>query len=161
MHKYKVVEKNAMVGRLKGKRVYKAQQILTGRINSDTLFHHIAKGSTVEYADVKAVVYGFAESLSEYLDMGYSVDVEDLGIFRPTFGSEEVEAGKVFTFRNLHPLHIRFSPRGLLDAICEDAEFECLENPTKIGTKKPEEKEAEQKPSDQSTEEESSKGAGL
>ncbi len=111
MLKYKVIEREAKLGKHAGQRVQQAQQVLSGQVSFRQLCERLAKDTTVGQADIRAVLYQLADVVSEYMDLGMSVDCGELGKFRPTFGSKQVPVGEEFRTSDLKSPRITFVPR--------------------------------------------------
>ncbi len=124
MLKYKVVEREAKLGKYEGQRVQQAQQVLTGNVTFQQLCRALSSGSTVCEADVKAVLSQLADKVSEYLDLGMSVDCGELGKFRPTFGSRQVPVGEKFRNEDIKSPKITFVPRQKFKEFKFRAQFE-------------------------------------
>lgn len=124
MLKYKVVQKRAILGKYAGEQVQVAQQVLTGNVTFQQLCRALSSGSTVCEADVKAVLSQLADKVSEYLDLGMSVDCGELGKFRPTYGSRQVPIGEKFRAEDLKSPKITFVPRQKFKEFKYRAQFE-------------------------------------
>ncbi len=124
MLKYKLVTKKATLGKHKDNDVQQAQMVLSGNVSFDKLCEALSHGSTVGKADVKAVLSQMSEKIAEFLDLGMSVDCGDLGIFRPSFSSEQVPVGEKFTAEHLRKPKIVFTPRKDFKDCLKNAKFE-------------------------------------
>ncbi len=127
MLKYKVTEREANFGKNKGQKVQVAQMVLGGKVTFDKLCEALSKDSTVGKADVKAVLSQMADKISEFLDLGMSVDCGDLGLFRPSLGSEQVLVGEKFTTAHLKKPKIVFTPRKEFKDCLKNAQFQKVE----------------------------------
>lgn len=121
---YRVVSRRATLGPNKGKEVYGAQPVLTGKISFDNLCRQLADGSTVDAADVKAVLSRMATVISRNLEMGMSVDCGELGLFRPSFGSKSVEREDDFTTQLISRPKVVFTPRAAFKNSLQGVGFE-------------------------------------
>lgn len=108
---YNLHRREMKVGKHQGKQVYLAKPVLTARVSFDHLCKQLADGSTVDAADVKAVLSRMATVISRNLEMGMSVDCGELGLFRPSFGSKGVEAEDEFNASLITPARVVFTPR--------------------------------------------------
>ncbi len=124
MLKYKVVEKEALLGTNKGQMVQQAQMVLGGKVTFDKLCEALSKDSTVGKADVKAVLSQMSEIIAEFLDLGMSVDCGDLGIFRPSISSEQILVGEKFTTEHIRKPKIIFTPRKEFKDCLKNVQFE-------------------------------------
>ncbi len=124
MLKYKVVEQEAKLGKYAGQKVQQAQQVLGGQVSFRQLCERLAKDTTVGQADIRAVLYQLADVVSEYMDLGMSVDCGELGKFRPTFGSKQVPVGTEFRASDIKNPKVTFVPRTLFKEFQTRATFE-------------------------------------
>lgn len=88
--KYKLVKRKLNFGAQKGKVVYIAQPVNLGKIGFDDLVKEVSGGSTVDAADVKAVLSRLHTVISRLTERGFSVECGELGTFRASFGSKSV-----------------------------------------------------------------------
>ncbi len=124
MLKYKVLKQKAVLGKYKGKNVQVAQAIISGNVTFEKLCEALSKGSTVDKADVKAVLTQLSEKVAEFMDLGMSVDCGDLGLFRPSFGSKQVPENEKFTVEHIKKPRVVFTPRKEFKDCLKNAEFE-------------------------------------
>ncbi len=124
MLKFRVVEKTPTLGKYKGQKVQQAQQVLSGNVSFRQLCERLSKDTTVGQADIRAVLYQLADVVSEYMDLGMSVDCGELGKFRPTFGSKQVPVGEEFRAIDIKKPRITFVPRSLFKEFQYRASFE-------------------------------------
>lgn len=111
--KYKLVKRKLNFGAQKGKIVYVAQPVNLGKIGFEDFVKEMADGSTVDAADVKAVLSRLHTVISRLTERGFSVECGELGTFRPSFSSAAVEDEKKFNVSNsvLRKSSLRLSPR--------------------------------------------------
>ena len=122
---YKLILQEARLGKNKGKKIYKAQPITRGKVSFDAFCREVSDGSTVDVADVKAVLSRLHTVISRNLDRGFSVEVGELGTFRPSFGSVEVLNEKEFdVLKHIRKPRIIFHPRVAFASSLESAHFE-------------------------------------
>lgn len=143
MLQYHLTSRLAKLGKNQGKTVYYAQAVSRGTLTFETFCREVADGSTVDAADVKAVLSRLHTVITRNIARGFSVEVGELGNFRPTFGSSEVLDPKEFD-ANLHVRRpkITFSPRrAFATSLQAGATFERIVSTTpkskKKGTAKP------------------------
>ncbi len=112
MLQYHLSSRTTKVGKNKGKTVYYAQYRTRGLIPFDVFCREVADGSTVDVADVKAVLSRLHTVITRNIERGFSVEVGELGNFRPTFGSAEVLDPKDFDItKHVRSPKITFRPR--------------------------------------------------
>ena len=104
MLQYHLSSRTTKVGKNKGKTVYYAQYRTRGLIPFDVFCR--------EVADVKAVLSRLHTVITRNIERGFSVEVGELGNFRPTFGSAEVLDPKDFDItKHVRSPKITFRPR--------------------------------------------------
>ena len=122
---YKLISQEAKLGKNKGKKVFRAQGVLRGKVSFDAFCREVSDGSTVDAADVKAVLSRLHTVITRNLDRGFSVEVGELGTFRPSFGSVEVLEEKEFDVgKHIRKPRIIFHPRVAFASSLEGAHFE-------------------------------------
>lgn len=109
--KYRLVAQKTGVGKNKGKTIYTANPVTIGRIGFDEFVKEVAEGSTVDPADVKAVVNRLHTVITRLTSRGFSVEVGELGTFRASFGSPEVLKAEDFKASSIKPAKIIFTPK--------------------------------------------------
>ncbi len=122
------MKRKANFGKHKGKNVQVAQSVISGNVSFDKLCEALSKDSTVGKADVKAVLSQMSEKIAEFLDLGMSVDCGDLGLFRPSFGSEQVPEGEKFTVEHIKKPRVVFTPRKEFKNCLRNAQFQRINN---------------------------------
>ncbi|MDO4707118.1 MAG: hypothetical protein Q4A61_01675 [Porphyromonadaceae bacterium] len=116
--KYRVLTREVLLGKDKGKRMQFAQSITTNKITFKRFCEEIADGSTVGSADVKAVLDRMVTVLRRHMQDGESVDCGELGTFTPTFGSSGVPEGEDFTAKaSIRDPKISFRPKPAFKAL--------------------------------------------
>lgn len=101
--KFRVVTRPVPAGKNKGQTMQFAQALTSKRITFKRLCEEIADGSTVDTADVKAVLDRLVRVMRRHLEDGESVECGDLGTFSTTFGSEGIPLEEEFR----SSIHIR------------------------------------------------------
>ena len=109
--KYKLVKRKLNIGAQKGKEVYIAQAVNLGKIGFEDFVKEMSDGSTVDAADVKAVLSRLHTVISRLTERGFSVECGELGTFRASFGSKSVENAKSFNVSDIRPAKIIFTPK--------------------------------------------------
>ena len=81
------------------------QPVLDGVVGMDMICRQIAGRSSLTAGDVKNVLTNFLDELPTYMLMNRSVQLEDFGILRISFGSEGVDRAEDFSCQtpNLQP----------------------------------------------------------
>lgn len=109
--KFKLVERKTTLGKNAGKKLITAQPIIHGKVSFSDFCKELADGSTVDAADVKAVLSRLATVITRNLERGMSVDCGDLGTFRPAFGSKGVLSMDEFKTELISRPRVVFTPR--------------------------------------------------
>lgn len=127
------------VGKNKGKTVYAARAVTRGVLPFDDFCREVADGSTVDVADVKAVLSRLHTVITRAVERGFSVEVGELGNFRPSFGSIEVLDAATFSPQeHIRRPKILFHPRAsFVGGIRAGVGFERVELAPKAKKSKP------------------------
>ena len=94
-----------------------------GLIGIDQLTPKIAKLSTVNGADVKAVLFGLADAVPELLSEGYIVDMGDLGVFRLVLHSQGVETEEEAGPHQVKKATIHFRPSEMFKTMLKTLKY--------------------------------------
>ncbi|MDR2969537.1 MAG: hypothetical protein LBV32_08045 [Tannerellaceae bacterium] len=86
--KYRVNKKRNGVNK---KELYYAQPVWSGLVGTREIAHQLAARSTLSPADIRATLIGLVEVMENYLHLGYSVKLDDLGVFRLSLTSDGYE----------------------------------------------------------------------
>ena len=122
---YKLISGKSTLGKNKGKKVFRAQGVLRGKVSFDAFCREVSDGSTVDTADVKAVLSRLHTVITRNLERGFSVEVGELGTFRPSFGSVEVLEEKEFeAVKHIRKPRVIFHPRVAFASSLEGVHFE-------------------------------------
>jgi len=97
-------------GAAQGSKLWYAQSNLTGICTMDELCNEIADRSTATSGDIKLTIDGLVQILSRRLQAGQSVQLGELGTFRPSLGSEGVETKEDFHASMIRNPRIIFYP---------------------------------------------------
>ena len=125
MLQYHLIKQTSKVGKNKGKTVYRAQSVTRGKVSFDAFCREVSDGSTVDAADVKAVLSRLHTVITRNLERGFSVEVGELGTFRPSFGSVEVLSEKEFeAVKHIRKPRVLFHPRVAFASSLQGAHFE-------------------------------------
>ncbi len=126
MLKYKVIQQEAKLGKYAGQRIQRAQQVLTGNVSFAQFCRVLAKKSALSEGDVRALMFELPDTISEFMELGMSVDCGELGKFRPTFGSLQIPEGEKFRSEYIKTPRITFVPRQKFKEFRHRATFECI-----------------------------------
>ena len=132
--KFRIVSRKVLSGEHKGETHYFAAPTDLGRISYKAFVEEVAEGSTVDPADVKAVIDRMTRVIYKRAMEGCIVDAGELGIFRPTFGSKGVAEKVKANYQLIKQPRIRYTFRQTLGSL-RNAHFEQVEGPTKSKTK--------------------------
>lgn len=128
MAEYEMQESN--LPNEKGERVLYPRIVLSGQLSTRRLLEELASGTTYNVGEAMGLLSAFASHMAYYLGQGYSVKVDELGIFTPSLefkeGKEPGESGVEATRRNARSLRmggVNFRPDkqfvALLNRECE------------------------------------------
>ena len=87
------------------------QPVLDGVAGMDMICRQIAGRSSLTAGDVKNVLTNFLDELPTYMLMNRSVQLEDFGILRISFGSEGVDRAEDFSSSLIRGVKIVFTPK--------------------------------------------------
>jgi predicted histone-like DNA-binding protein len=87
---------------------YYAVPIRSGSVDIVQLAKKLSQRSTLSVADVRATIIGLVELIEEHLHQGYSVKLDDLGIFTISASSEGFDNAEDCTPRKVHAKKICF-----------------------------------------------------
>lgn len=94
--KFRVIKRKMSLGKHAGKKVQVAGVITRGKVTFANFCKEVSDGSTLTSADVKAVVDRMIHVIRHNVGQGRSVEIEELGIFRPLFRCRPVAEGEEF-----------------------------------------------------------------
>lgn len=134
MLKFRIVSRKVLAGEHKGETHYFAAPTDMGRISYRDFVEEVAEGSTVDPADVKAVIDRMTRVIYKRAMEGCIVDAGELGIFRPTFGSKGVPEKEKADYRLIKRPRIRYTFRQTLGSL-RNARFEQVDEATKCKPK--------------------------
>jgi predicted histone-like DNA-binding protein len=83
--KYRVKHKRNGIN---DKDLYHAVPAWSGLIGTREIAEQIARGSSLTSGDVRATLYALAEVMETYLHGGYSVKLDEIGVFRLSLTSD-------------------------------------------------------------------------
>lgn len=106
------------------------QPMLDGVIGMDTICRQIAGRSSLTAGDVKNVLTNFMDELPTYMLMNRSVQLEDFGILRISFGSEGAERAEDFSSSLIRGVKIVFTPSAKMkERVKSEITFEVIKKP--------------------------------
>ena len=79
--------------------IYTAQPILYSAMQTEEVLEAIEKKSALSKGDIRSTLISLSEVIFDAMESGRSVDLGELGHFRPTFRSKAVENPKDFDTR--------------------------------------------------------------
>lgn len=93
---------------------YYAQPVYDGTIDIDVIAKRIAGRSSLTAGDIKNVLSNFLEELPNYMLLGRSVKLNELGTFRISFSSEGVVKPEDFKASMIKDVKIIYTPDSAL-----------------------------------------------
>lgn len=87
---------------------YYAVPVRSGMVDIVKLAKLLSQRSTLSQADVRATIIGLVELIEEYLQQGYSVQLDDLGIFTVSASSDGFDNAEDCTPSRVHAKKICF-----------------------------------------------------
>lgn len=95
----------------KGERILYPRLVLSGQLNARYLIEHLASGTTYNVGEAMGLITAFTREMAYYLGQGYSVKVDELGIFTATLefkeGKAPQESGVDATRRNARSIQVK------------------------------------------------------
>ncbi len=111
MLNYKIANRELPTKDGKKKKYYFARTVINNQISFEEFCEELADGSTVDKADVMAVISRMTTVIARHLDRGNSVDCGSLGKFRPSVRSKSVESEDDFRTELMKSPAVIFTPR--------------------------------------------------
>ena len=106
------------------------QPVLDGVVGMDMICRQIAGRSSLTAGDVKNVLTNFLDELPTYMLMNRSVQLEDFGILRISFGSEGVDRAEDFSSSLIRGVKIVFTPSAKMkERVKSEITFEVINRP--------------------------------
>ncbi|MDN4753840.1 hypothetical protein QYZ87_04745 [Porphyromonadaceae bacterium W3.11] len=136
---YKIIQRK---NRLKDNQVMQsAMQVNRGRVPIRDIAKRLEQITSLGRGDVMNVLTHLGEVVAEYIRLGYSVNLHELGTFTPRLSSRSVPAGEKFTADYIKGVNMRFTPSTYIKDELKQLQLECSENVCSIGKKEESEKE--------------------
>ncbi len=109
---YVLYEREAVLGKLKGKTVIQAQPTGRKRVSHRNFCEEVARATTFTGAEVEAVLRLAAEIAKRHVENGNIVEFGDIGTLKPSFKSKQIEKGVEEFNANVHIVKpvVRLSP---------------------------------------------------
>lgn len=110
---------------------YYGQPSIDRQITMDTICRQIAGRSSLTAGDVKNVLTNFLDELPTYMLMNQSVQLEDFGTLRISFGSLGVDKPEEFAANLIRDIKIIFTPNvKMKNRIKSEITFEIIRDVT-------------------------------
>ena len=120
---FKVIERGEPGVAGGGQKKFYATQVATGESDIDNLTRSIERTSTVSGADIRAVLYGFVETMMDDLAAGKIVKLGELGNFRVSISSEGKNTGEEVNASAIKNARIIFSPGKKLKKLLQSLDY--------------------------------------
>ena len=122
--KYKVIAKGQPGVKGGGKKQYYASIVNQDIQGIDKITEEVEKASTVNGADIRAVLYGAVEAINGFLEDGDIVRLGDLGSFRLSLSSTGEAKPEDVTVNSINGARIIFTPGTMLKKLLANLKFE-------------------------------------
>ena len=106
-----------------GTKKFYASAIVTNNVGIEELTAEISKLSTVNGADISAVLYGIVEVLPQLLAKGNSIQLGDLGFFRISISSNPSDSEEEVSSGNIRKSKVLFRPGKKIGAMLKTLSF--------------------------------------
>ena len=121
--RYKLIErKNPQQREAEGK-LY-ATPVIEGKVSQQEIAAEIVRMSSLARGDISNVIDSLLDTVPNYLLMGKSVSLGDLGTFRVSFSSEGVTTADEFNVGKISGVRVSFLPSPALRKALRDIKFE-------------------------------------
>lgn len=109
MAKYEMQELN--LPNEKGERILYPRLVLSGQLSARQLMEELARGTTYNVGEAMGLLTAFARQMAYHLGQGYSVKIDELGIFTATLefkeGKSPQESSVDATHRNARSIRVK------------------------------------------------------
>lgn len=122
--KYKVVAKGEPGVKGGGKKKYYAANVNQDVQDINKITEEVERASTVNGADIRAVLYSAVEAINGFLADGDIVRLGDLGSFRLSLSSTGEAKPEEVTVSNINGARIIFTPGSMLKNLLATLKFE-------------------------------------
>ena len=106
-----------------GQKKYYASLVSKGEVGVDDLTSYIEDASTVNGADIRAVIYALITNVSKELAKGNIVKLGDLGTFRLSISSEGHEEEDKVSANSVKSAKILFRPGSKLNTMLKTLDY--------------------------------------
>ena len=118
--KFRVKQKRNGINKME---LYYAVPAWSGLIGTREIAQRIAQRSTLSAADIRATLIALAEVMETYLHEGYSVKLDDIGVFRLSVTSDGYETPEECTPRRVRIAKLCFRADTQIKKKSEICEF--------------------------------------
>lgn len=123
--KYHLVQRKDMrKGAAPNAQLYYGQIRTQGKLTFDKLCQKVSNISTASKGDVQLVISGLLNTLTEYLELGFSIKVGELGTFRMSVGSEGTDDKAKFNTALFKKPRVIFTPGSMLRTLVDEVGFD-------------------------------------
>ncbi|MDN4753159.1 hypothetical protein QYZ87_06715 [Porphyromonadaceae bacterium W3.11] len=129
---YKIVQRKSKLNG--GQQIQMATQMSKGKVPIRDIAKRLEQITSLGRGDVMNVLTHLGEVVSEYMRLGYSVNLHELGTFTPRISSKSVPAGEKFTSDYIRGVKMRFTPSTFIKAELSRVKFECQADVCKAPT---------------------------
>lgn len=132
---YKIIQRK---NRLKDNQVMQsAMQVNRGRVPIRDIAKRLEQITSLGRGDVMNVLTHLGEVVAEYIRLGYSVNLHELGTFTPRLSSRSVPAGEKFTADYIKGVNMRFTPSTYIKGELKQLQLECQADVCKAPSEAP------------------------
>lgn len=108
-YKFKKTKKTITVGKNPGEK-YVLAMASDGKVDTDMLCKYIERNSSISEQDIKILMRALADVISENIELGRGVNLEDLGTFLPNIHSTGSDTVEEVSANNIEKVVINFRP---------------------------------------------------
>lgn len=108
-YKFRKTKKKITVGKNPGEK-YVLAVASEGKIDTEMLCKYIGRNSSISEQDIKILMRALADVISENIEIGRGVNLEDLGVFSPNFRSKGSDTVEEVSVNNIEQVVINFRP---------------------------------------------------
>ena len=122
--KFRVIEKSQPGVSGGGEKKYYASAKATGELTLNTLSRYISANNSISGADVRAVLFGMVEVISQQLAEGKIIRMGDLGSLRIGLSSNGESDPNQVNFNSIRKTKMIFNPGKVLKEMQKELKFE-------------------------------------
>lgn len=112
------------------KKRYHARIVSNGTVRTTEIVDYISEASSFSSGDIKGILDSVSNIMAHYLEMGYTVDLDELGTFSISLKCEEVEDPKKVRAHSVHFRNIHYQADKKLMNRLQGIHLEKAENAT-------------------------------